>query len=585
MKTKKIILTIFKLLSFISGLASLVSIIVEIGFYISESDIQMLRKVVFASIYIIVTYQIFRFIFSENKKVYFLNRKFELIFALAAFLEILSNIFYKSLLSFFFDAIKIKNFAYIYVLIAQTFIVLELFLSFLRYNKKLLSSKINPSRLFIGSFLIMILIGSFALSLPKATINGIRYIDALFISASSVCVTGLTTINVAENFTYLGQFIIMLLIQIGGLGLITFTTFFAIFLAGGLGIKERMQLKDIFEEDNLNALTKIIIFIIAATLLIETIGAIFLFYCSGNCEFKNLNEKIFFSVFHSISAFCNAGFSLYKDGLYDPSIRNNLPYLLYISILIILGGIGFPTILDILKRYNIFSIFKKTQNRLSLQTKIVLISIIVLLITGSLGFYFLEKNNSLKEFNTIESKLIHSFFQSASYRTAGFNAVNYTLTSKPTNIFGMFLMFIGAAPGGTAGGIKVTTFFILLVFVYSYIRNKYACSIYNRSISISLALRALVKFFVSISILSIAIFILSIFENASLLEISFECASAFGTVGLSLGITPYLTDIGKITIILLMFIGRVTPLAILYSIIKEAPKENIQYPNENISII
>lgn len=583
MKTKNIILFVLKILAALAGFSSLTAIIIEFGFYTTAEQLEILRRIIFASIYIIVAYQLARFFFSENKKEFFLTRKVELGLAFLVLFEIIVNFFNKSLVSFFFDAIKLKNFAYAYVLLAQVFIGLELFLGFLRYNKKLLSSKINPSRLFLSSFLILILLGSLALMMPKATIGNISYIDALFTSASAVCVTGLTTINVAENFTPFGQMIIMLLIQLGGLGLLTFTTFFALFLAGGLGIKERIHLKDIFEEDNLNELSKIVVFIIASTLLIEFIGAAILFVSVPHMHTGF--DRFFFSVFHSISAFCNAGFSLYKDGLYEFAIRNNTTYLLTIAILIILGGIGFPTILNILNSLRIIPSKKGKYGRISLQTKIILISILVLLIVGTIGYYYLENGNSLKEFGTAELKLIHAFFQSASYRTAGFNAVDLSLFSEPTKIFGIFLMFIGAAPGSAAGGLKVTTFFIILASIYSYLINRQNCSVYNRTIPNVIIFRAYVKFFISIILLSLAIFILTFTEKASLIDISFECVSAFGTVGLSLGLTSALSDFGKIIIICLMFIGRITPLVLLFSFIPESKQENIEYPDENISII
>ncbi|HPN38895.1 MAG TPA: potassium transporter TrkG [Melioribacteraceae bacterium] len=573
-----------KVIMGISSIVGLLSIILEYGFLLKGEISIFLHDAVIFVFVLFIFYNIVLLVLTNKKKDFLLSHKFEFAFILLIIVEALLSVFDKSLLKNLGIALKFKDIAYLYIIVAQVFIVSGLILGGLRYNNKILQSKIDPSRLFVLSFLATILLGALLLMLPAATTSGSNnFIDALFTSTSAVCVTGLITVDTATYYTPFGQIIIMILFQVGGLGLMTFTTFFALFLSGGLGIKERIVLHDLLEEDNIGKITKIIGYLTLITFVIETVGAVTLFI-SIKDKVPNITEAIFISVFHSISAFCNAGFSLFSNNLMDVLVVKNYVFTTTIAFLIILGGIGFGTIMNVFNIESWQIRTKKIRTKFSLQTRIVVITTIVLIVVGTIATYTLEYDNTLKNMTTFE-KIHASFFQSVTTRTAGYNTIDFTKISTATTIFYCILMFIGASPGGTGGGIKTTTFALIIFGSLAILRNAKSVTYKNRTIPKETLLRGLIKSFFSISIITLGILGLAITDDKSLRDISFEVFSAFGTVGLSRGITGSLSDAGKSILILMMFIGRVGPLAFLFAIlkIKEAPSYDL--PEENISIL
>ncbi len=573
-----------KIIVILSSLLGIASIIVEYGFRIKSSEAGTLHFITIGVIIVFILYHILQLYISEDKTAHIKTHKFEIIIISLILMEGILSFFNLSLVERIGNVLKLKNITYLYIVFAQIFIVIGIISGTLRYNIKLLQSQIHPSRLFIFSFLFTITIGTFALMLPAATVEGkISFIDALFTSTSAVCVTGLTTVDTATYFTTFGKLTIMALFQIGGLGLMTFTTFFALFLSGGLGIKERILLHDLLEEENIGAITKVLTYLLAITFIIEAIGAAVLFYSSRN-SFDNIENALFISIFHSISAFCNAGFSLFTMNLMDPAVRYNTLFTTTISVLIILGGLGFPTIISLLKFKNITGKIGKLSIKLPLQTRIVIINTILLIIFGTVSLYFLEQHNTLRNFNLFE-KINASYFQSVTARTAGFNTIDFGLIKTSTAVLFFLLMFIGASPGGTGGGIKTTTFALLFYGSIAILKNKKEVNIYNRAIPNEIIIKALIKTGLSIFFITFGIFLLSITESADLTKVAFEAFSAFGTVGLSMGLTPELTWGGKIIIVLLMFIGRVGPIAFLYTFMTGAKEDYYELPHENISIL
>lgn len=574
---------VLRILIIITSAVGLLSIILEYGFFLPTKFRLILHDISISVIFIYFLYVIIQFILSKTKKEFLITHKVEVFLILLVLTELILPIFNLSIVKQISKTFNIKNIAFLYVVFAQIFIVLGIFLGGLRYNNSVLQLKIHPSRLFVISFLITILIGSLLLMLPASTVNHrISFIDALFTSTSAVCVTGLITLDTATYFTTFGKIVIMGLFQIGGLGLMTLTTFFALFISGSMGIRGRLILNDILGEENIGAVTKILKIIISTTFIIELIGAAILFYSSYQ-SFSNYQDAIFQSIFHSISAFCNAGFSLFSLNLMDPLVRNNFIYTFTISILIIIGGLGFPTLMSI--KY-----FKKQKGteasikRFPIQVKMVVVTSLALILVGTFFFYFSELNHTIKEYNFLQ-RLNFSYFQSVTSRTAGFNTLDFGQMSVPTILFFLFLMFVGASPGGTGGGLKTTTFAILIISSWQLIKEKRNVTLKNRSIPQKTVLNALLKTFLSISIISTGIFLLTIFENKSLIDLAFESFSAFGTVGLSRGITPMLSSISKFIIILLMFIGRVGPLAFIYSIIRTKETYELDLPTEDVSIL
>ncbi len=582
--TKLNINRISKIIIIITSIIGLAAIVAEYGFQVSKDNAIILHYISIFVVAVFILYQLIQVFISDNKIEHLKSHKIETLIILFIIVESILIVLGHSLIRSLGTALHLKDVAFLYIVFAQFYIIIGLISGGLRYNKKILQLKIHPSRLFVLSFVGLITFGTLLLLLPASTVKGsISFFDALFTSTSAVCVTGLITVDTATYFTKFGQIVIMFLFQVGGLGLMTFTTFFALFLAGGMGIKERILLRDLMDEDNVGAITKVLAYLTLITFVIEGIGAILLFQSIAPTT-KNIGDAIFTSIFHSISAFCNAGFSLFTLNLSDPLVRNNFIYTTTISLLIILGGIGFPTIMSLLNVKSIRTYFIRFRFKLSLQIKLILYTTIFLIVAGTIFTFLLEYNNSLAQFS-LWQKINASYFQSVSARTAGFNTIDISKFSAAATILYLFLMFVGASPGGTGGGIKTTTFSILIFSTFSFLRNEKNVTIGNRTIPNEIVLRALIKTLASLAIITLGIFLLTVSENKNLIDISFEAFSAFGTVGLSRGITSTLTDPGKVIITLLMLIGRVGPFAFLYSILKNKEPKVYDLPNENISTL
>ncbi len=416
-------------------------------------------------------------------------------------------------------------------------------------------------------FLIIIFIGAILLKLPCATFYGISFIDAIFTSTSAVCVTGLVVKDIALNFTIFGQIVILFLIQIGALGIMTGAVFIVLFLKRELGIKAGAGLKTIFEEEYIPQIKDTIKFIIISAIIIEAIGAIFLFFCG---------QSVFNSIFHSVSAFCNAGFSLFDNSL--EGFRSSVLVNILFCFLIISGGIGFIALKDIHKK--IIGFFKKEKTRFSLYSKIVLLSTIFLILFGASLFYVFEKENL--NFLSEKDLVTASFFQSITARTAGFNTVDIEKLSDPTFLLLMFLMFIGGAPASTAGGIKVVGLVLIFSSLISFFRGRKEVVIFKRSIPQNILKTVFMIFFVYLLFCLVISLLLLYTEKGEFNKILFEVFSALSTVGLTCGITPNLTDFGKILIMISMFVGRLMPLSLAIIGSRELVKTEINHLEEKI---
>ncbi len=454
---------------------------------------------------------------------------------------------------------------------------------------------INPATIFTGSFSLLILAGTLLLMLPRATYNGIGFTDALFTSTSAVCVTGLIVVDTGSYFTVFGQSVIMLLIQLGGIGIMTFTSFFAFFFMGGSSYQNLVILGDLTSENKIaevmGTLKKIFIF----TFLAEIIGFAAIFINVKATESTYQPDAIFFSAFHSISAFCNAGFSTLSNSLYDINYRFNYTLQLTLALLFIIGGIGFPVMINIytwLKHLIIDRILRLNKRRESihqahvftLNTKLVVYTTLLLLITGTAVFYLLEYSNTLAEHRGI-GKLVTAFFSAATPRTAGFNTVDISAISIPTLMFIILLMWIGASPASTGGGIKTSTFAVAILNVISLIAGKEKIELNNRHIHETSIRRSFAFIFLSLFFIGLIIFSLFTTEpEKKATDLIFEVFSAFGTVGLSRGITGDLSVSGKFIITITMFVGRIGALTFLSSFVKKSPGKLLRYPTEEILI-
>lgn len=573
-----------RFLAFIALLAFSIFIL-QYGFYISDQLNDVLNLMNFLVFSLFIFYQVGRIIYAEDRKAYLKTRWLDILILI---LIITHTVFFLLFPKFFTTLAKffqVLDLNLFYIIVIQIYILISLLVKAVRLSHIIAEYKIQPAKIFLFSFLLIIFFGTGLLMLPKATATGhIKFIDALFTSTSAVCVTGLTVVDTATYFTRFGQLVILGLIQIGGLGVMTLTTFFALFFAGGLGIKERVLIGDLVEEEKLGQIKYTLIQIILMTFIIEAIGAVLFFHSLQGINLP-FGEKIFYSIFHSVSAFCNAGFSTFTENLMFESVRYNYLSISTIGLLIVLGGLGFHTLANLGEI--LFMPFKRTRKKvryLSSQTKIILITTIILIITGSIITYYFEKDNTLKNL-TFDQQILASIFQSITTRTAGFNTISINNLLIGTSLVYILLMFIGASPGGTGGGIKTTTSFISLLAIYDFIRGKKKIEIFKRQIPDDIIHRAFIKIAFSLVLIFTTTIILTFTEPFKLIDILFEQFSAFGTVGLSRGITPYLSETGKLIIIILMYIGRVGPITFLTSFSRETIPPKYDYPSEYISTV
>jgi len=437
--------------------------------------------------------------------------------------------------------------------------------------------KINPAQTLVLGFFGLIILGTLLLMLPFSTEDRhhLSFIDALFEATSAVCVTGLVVVDTQTTFTTFGQVVLLILIQIGGLGFMTFGILIAIFLGKNIGLKERVLVQESLNQLTLEGMVRLVKFVVGFTMIVESIGAIIL--CFRWSEDFGFAKSLYYGVFHSISSFNNAGFDLMGNFRSMSQYTGDSIVIFTLSSLLIIGGIGYIVVLDI--------IHKKSFKKLSLHTKLVLIMSLVLNIAGTLLIFIFEYKNAATLGNlSLHDQILGAYFHGIVPRTAGFNSVNTADLTLSSQLVTMLLMFIGGGSGGTAGGIKVTTFIIVLLAVLALIKGKDDVNILRRRLSKDLIYRAFSITVYSIGIILLVVFILSFTEKAPLNVIMFEVISAFGTVGMSLGLTPELSEPGKVIVAILMFAGRVGPLTLAFALTGSQKKQAFKYAEEKIMI-
>ncbi|MGD6848859.1 TrkH family potassium uptake protein [Rossellomorea aquimaris] len=431
--------------------------------------------------------------------------------------------------------------------------------------------RLSPPQLLVVTFLFFIIVGMGLLKLPFATTESITWLDALFTTTSAMTVTGLAVVDTGGSFTLFGEVVIMSLIQIGGLGIMSFAVLIFMMLGKKIGFKERLLLQQALNQTSVGGVIKLVKYLFIFSFLVEGF-AVLLLASEWVPEF-GWRRGLYVSIFHSISAFNNAGFSLWPDSLmgYVGSPIVNIT----ISFLFIVGGIGFTVLVDLWK--------SKTIRKLSLHTKIMVVGTIVINIFAFMMIFILEYNNpnTLAQLPFLD-KLFASYFQAVTPRTAGFNSLDYGSMERSTLLLTILLMFIGAGSASTGGGIKLTTFVVISLSVFAFLKEKREIRIFRRTIDQNYIFKALAVSMISVLLVFTALFFLDMTEkNASFLAILFEVVSAFGTVGLSMGITGSLTAIGKWIIIIVMFVGKLGPLTLAFSL-SRPDKEKIRYPKEDI---
>ncbi|EPY08275.1 potassium uptake protein, TrkH family [Paenibacillus alvei TS-15] len=448
-------------------------------------------------------------------------------------------------------------------------------------TKKAIRFNLTPPRILVVGFAAIVLLGAFLLMLPISNADGIPlpFLDALFTSTSATCVTGLIVVDTGTHFTVFGQVVIMLLIQIGGLGFMTMATLFALALKKKISLKERLILQEALNQGSMEGIVRLIRKVILFAVCIEGTAAV-LFSVRWAFDLP-LGKAIYFGIFHAVSFFNNAGFDLFgsvsgpfsslTSYVGDPIIN------LVSMLLIILGGIGFIVLSDLVE-------YKRTR-KLSLHTKIVLTMTGLLIVIGTVVIFIFEFTNTrtLGSLNGWE-KFWASLFQSVSPRTAGANTIDIGAMRQASQFFMVLLMFIGASPGSTGGGIKTTTFAILIGAVFAMIRGKEDIVIYRYRLAKDRIFKAVTLTLLSLFLVIIVSMILSTTEDHSFLMILFDTTSAFGTVGLSMGLTADLSDIGKVLLSLTMFAGRLGPLTLAYALGPKNERELYRHPEGKITI-
>ena len=455
--------------------------------------------------------------------------------------------------------------------------------------------KLSPSLVFILSFSILIFIGTALLYLPRSTTEGISFIDAFFTATSAVCVTGLVVLDTSVAFTDFGQVILMTLFQIGGLGMMTFTTFFGFFFRGSLSIENSLFLRDYINENNVGEITSTLVKIIVFTLLVELFAALLIFFWTDPALFESTGGRWFFAAFHAISAFCNAGFSTLSSGLYEPGFRYLYHMHLVVAVTIILGGIGFPVFINYynyvvrvirgLFRWLIYGEkYKHTPRVSNINTRLVMYTTGLLLLVGFVTYWYFERDHTLYGLSGY-GKLVTAFFGAVTPRTAGFNSVDMTALSVPTVLIYLILMWIGASPGSTGGGLKTSTFAVAVLNTWSVARGRQRVEVFGRQVSSETLRKAFAVIALSFFVIGLGVFLVMLFDpELNLIEVAFEIFSAFSTVGLTLGITPKLSVASKLVVAVVMFFGRVGTLTILVALTRKARERRYKYPEETVFI-
>ncbi|MCF2489335.1 TrkH family potassium uptake protein [Dyadobacter sp. CY347] len=454
----------------------------------------------------------------------------------------------------------------------------------------------NPTLLFVLSFLTLILIGTALLLLPKTTHHQqLTFVDALFLATSAVCITGLSVVDIASEFTRFGQTILLVLVQIGGLGIMTFTGFFGYFFSGGFSYKNQLMFTELIGENKVSSVISTLYKIILVTFFFEILGGIFIYLSLDPSDFESRAEQLYFTVFHAVSAFCNAGFSTVPDGMNNAALRFNYELHLSLIMLYVMGGLGFGIIFnsyEFIRRWA-FNLYHRIRHGrhfihrarvIAFNSKLIAYTSFFLILFGFTVVFILESDHTLLAHESYYGKIVTALFIGTSPRSAGFNTVMMGQLAFPTVMLIFLLMWIGAAPGSTGGGIKVTTFALAILNIATLARGKGTIEVFGRKVLDESISKALGIISLSLIFLGMAIFLLSVTDpEKNLLSLAFETFSAYSTTGLSLGVTPELSNAGRLVIIATMFIGRVGSLTLLVAIVRNARPTNYQLPGEQMN--
>ena len=594
--SKDRVLRIFRLLSILVSLFALGIVTYYFGYPLNENEDRQIFNLIECSFGFYILHFLVRYIYDFHPKQFLRNNLVEAVIIGTLLIEGASNIIYGNfLLKSLFTYLGVNSFSDISTAFVLVYLLsaalTDLFRSSSNFNKK--SIKLHPSFIFISIFILLISVGTGILMLPEMTSDGrgMDFLNALFTSTSATCVTGLIVEDTATFFTFKGQFIIMLLIKLGGLNIIAFASFMSLFSKFGFGVKHHEIIEDFVNKESMLSSKGMFGKIVSVTLAIEFIGALVIFFSWGpGVEFATLGDQIFHSTFHSISAFNNAGFSTFTNGVANTLLENQFILHVALIILVFFGGLGLPTIIELFNVNQLRNRLKYPWKKLSVSSRINLYMGLALSIGGAVLIFFLEYDYLLAKYNSME-KAITALFSSVTTRTAGFNTVDFGDFGYPALLLIMFLMFVGASSSSTSGGIKTSTLFVVIASNIATITGRKHIEFSKRTIPAETVSKAYAIVLYAIGLILLSTFLLSISEanllksnEFSLIDLFFEELSAFSTVGLSLGVTPLLSIGGKTIIIISMFVGRIGTLTFAFLIGRNLAALKYQYPEENIPV-
>ena len=590
------------------GLGALGIFVTLVGWHVPAGWHTILGIVSRAVIVVFVLQEFCRILLQMSPLEYMRTHKLECLLAVAASLEIfLGNTLYEWLGGLNTGLLP-RTFTLLYLASSQLTLLALLVLRGLRNNRILSNRYLAPGAVFMLSFALLILVGTLLLKTPRATPAGIGWVDAFFTATSAACVTGLTTLDTATAFTRHGQWVILGLAQLGGLGVMTFTYFFAYFFAGGVSLRNRIALRDLLSEDTLGQAGSVLGTIVGFTFVCEAVGAVAIYGFLGagpdsvvggllaklgmdvcSAGVIPTGERLFFAVFHAVMAFCSAGFSTLSGNLADGALVNNGGVLLVILLLVIAGGIGFPVVQNCWQaagaalRRRLGLPFSHPP-RISTNTTLVLMTTLILFVGGTLVFHtseFLVGNRN----SGPHSPWFVSAFYAVAARTSGFTLTSDMLFTPATSIIVMFLMFVGGSPSSTAGGIKTTTLGVAALSLRHVITGRRDIEAFGRRLDNSIAHRALATILLAIGFLLLVTMLLCLLHpELPVADLAFEAVSATSTAGMSRGITPRLGDPAKIVIVMAMFLGRVGVLTCLVAFVSRREGPGYRLPEGTIVI-
>ncbi len=570
----------------LAGLSALGCLIVQIGWPLDESKKIVLGWIVRFILTSYVLQELLRWLMRPKTWAALRERSME---TMVAALSLVVLTLERPLMQWMQELLPratLGSVALLYLAFSQVPVVFALFFRLIKLSGILQKRTLPPGILLMGSFAVAILLGTLFLKMPNSTTpEGIAWVDALFLSTSAICVTGLSPLDISLQLTQTGRTILLFLVQCGGLGIITLTYFFAMVFAQGISLRDRVLLVEFLSEDNIRQIALLLFSVIVTMAAIEILGTWFLFFSlrEANLTFE---ERCYTALFHSISAFCNAGFSIYSKNLADPLVADNKFFLGTVMALIILGSLGFPVLKELstwggLQITRLFRSESVSCPRLSLHSRLVLTTTSILLAAGAVLMF-------LTEWLTGRSKswlqiAWESIFNSVTARTAGFNIAPIETLAPPTVMVLLLLMYVGGSPAGTAGGIKTTTFTVAMLNLHRILKDRSTLHYFHRTISDGYANKAFsIMLLAGGWVMMVSMLLMLLHPDLPALDLFFEAVSAFGTVGLSRAITPELGWAAKFLIILTMFVGRVGILLFAVSLLKPDPEYRIRYPEAGI---